>query len=311
MPINEAEVFFENVNNFRKITLNEAEVAGVDSNIFVDAIENNKILYIYYNAPNLKLRGFRTIKPFVLGKTKSGNLVVRAWQETGTSNSFVGIGGRRRYKHEYHAAKTGTRTIKPGWRLFSLQYITSAIPTGERFSVNEKNVDDLYNPNDKQMKGGIIASIATQMGRPEQNPVIDSSSEFDTQTPKWKQFFKATEKKRDATPEEIKQWYNVAKNYKSKSPDKYMLVYTDYGQMVLKDVSDTNIPKESIVGNINDLYNNLMGNTGTMAPKPTTPTLPTTQVVNKQQEFTKNNSFTDKIHNEAIGHFDSIKNQNT
>ena len=139
MFLNEAKVFFENVKNFRKMPLNEA----VDSNVFVDAIQNNKFLYIEYQSPKTKQTGYRTIKPFIVGTDNNGTWLLRAWQETGVSDSFSGLGKRRRYNHEYHVAKTGTRTIKPGWRLFKLEYIKSAMPTGKIFSISDRTTSDL------------------------------------------------------------------------------------------------------------------------------------------------------------------------
>ena len=73
-----------------------------------------------------------------LGTSKSGNKVVRAWDEEGAS----------------HTAYKGEQPL-PGWRLFRLDKILSIKPTGETFEEMRPN----FNPNDdKSMKSVMIIS---------------------------------------------------------------------------------------------------------------------------------------------------------
>jgi hypothetical protein len=289
MFLNELKIFFENIHTFRGI-LNES----VSANIFVDAIENNKYLYIYYASPDTTLKGYRIIKPFVIGKTKDGNTVVRAWQESGSSDSFSGLKNRRRNNHEYQNhtdPKTKRTTEKPAWRLFRLDYITSALPTGKHFSVAPEDIPDEYNAADKQMTGGIIASV--RVGGVTNNP--------ETQTPNGSNIDKiepvvttpetqtalAQEPleihKPTSNPNDIKDFYNAVTKVKHK-PARNFIVVNDKNGVSLRNANDTRVPKESIIGNLADLYAELN------APK----------VINDK-------SFRDNIHKKAVNYFDSLK----
>lgn len=84
-----------------------------------DAIKSRKQIKFYYD-------GFaRLVEPFVLGRTKKGNLAIRAFQTAGGSNS---------------------NTV-PGWHLFLVDKIGSLEVTEKSFS----GVREFYNPNDKGM----------------------------------------------------------------------------------------------------------------------------------------------------------------
>lgn len=73
-----------------------------------------------------------------LGVSKSGNKVLRAWDEEGAS----------------HTGYKGEQPL-PGWRLFRLDKILSLKPTGENFVQKRPN----YNVNgDKSMVSVIINS---------------------------------------------------------------------------------------------------------------------------------------------------------
>ncbi len=292
--LNEIKTFIENVKHFRQI-LKE----GVGDSVIVNAINQHKYLYIYYAGDNTTLKGYRTIKPFVLGTSTAGNKVLRAWQEAGSSDSYAGLTGRKREDHEYFYTKDGIRierkienlpaklknnpgatkawlagekeiftekSMKPGWRLFRVDGITSALPTGKQFGVDENHIPPLYNPDDKQMTS-IIAAV--QVGKEDGETKTDGldsitkpdnvqqsvdKSFFKTQAPKFQQFYKAATKQREATKEEIESLYNVAVRVRKKSPNNLNVVYNQGGDMVLKDVKDPNVPQDSIVGNLKDLY---------------------------------------------------------
>ncbi|MDD4320395.1 MAG: WYL domain-containing protein [Acidaminococcaceae bacterium] len=84
-----------------------------------DAIENKKMLKFSYT------EGERTVEPYCYGKSKTGKLVLRAFQV----NGFSGSGE------------------KEGWKLFSLEKISGLKWTGEFFT----QIRPDYNPNDKGM----------------------------------------------------------------------------------------------------------------------------------------------------------------
>src|SRR5690606_13173948 len=114
----------------------------------IDAINNRKVVYIYYSGVEGKsndgegviTKGYRTIEPYLLGITHAGNLVVRAWQQSGASDSNKGLNRVPRPDHD----------ILPGWRLFYVDGITSLLLTGKHFSTNKNKIRPNYNPNDEQ-----------------------------------------------------------------------------------------------------------------------------------------------------------------
>ena len=88
------------------------EIAAIDD--IVDAIKQQQKVIIYYDGDEPGGRGIREIEPVCLGVSKSGNKVLRAWDNEGSS----------------HTAYTGEQPL-PGWRLFRLDKILSHKPTGE------------------------------------------------------------------------------------------------------------------------------------------------------------------------------------
>lgn len=263
--LNEIKILHKNIQKLRKFILSE----DVSKNTITDAISHHKIIYMYYAGDDTILKGYRTIRPFVLGThKKTGNIVLRAWQDAGSSDSYRGLNRTPRKGHEIHNGPKGTQ---PGWRLFRIDAITSFLPTGEEFEPREFfNVGGVkYNPNDKDMSD-IIKSIEitpqTGMGisgtdsidDPEITSTKFKDREFDVQTSKFKQFFKAAEKTRNATKEEIKYWWDIVKKQRKKSPRNYWMIQNEKGDMVLvtdNAVKNDRIKPESIVGNLQDLYN--------------------------------------------------------
>lgn len=104
-----------------------------------DAVQNKDVVFIYYNGDETINRGYRTIEPFVLGVSTAGNLVLRAWQQAGATDTG-------------NAPQRPNDNI-PGWRLFRLDGITSMNKTLKKFDGNRPK----YNPQDKQMTQIIVA----------------------------------------------------------------------------------------------------------------------------------------------------------
>ena len=110
------------------------EIASLDS--IVNAIKNKQRVIIYYDGDEPGGRGIREIEPVCLGISKSGNKVLRAWDNEGSS----------------HTAYKGEQPL-PGWRLFRLDKILSNKPTGEVYN----EIRPGYNLNgDKSMVSVII-----------------------------------------------------------------------------------------------------------------------------------------------------------
>lgn len=244
--LNELKQLFININNFRKPLLNE----GISESRIVDAINEHKIIYIYYAGDETVLKGYRTIRPFVLGTHKdTSNKVLRAWQDAGSTDSFnKQVGVKPRMGHERHS---GPKGVQPGWRLFLIDKITSIMPTGEKFTPMDyfKTGDDVkYNPDDKDMSN-IDAAISN---------VVNDKTDFDRQTSKFKEFFKSSKKARQITKDEVELLVNIVKKYRKKAKRHYWVVQNDVGDMVLKTergLEIDKIPKDAIIGNLQDLYN--------------------------------------------------------
>jgi predicted DNA-binding transcriptional regulator YafY len=77
--------------------------------------------------------GKRVVEPHVLGRSKDGHVLLRAFQTGGASSSGEPV----------------------NWKLFRLDRMGSANDSGEEFA----GPRPLYNPDDSAMKGGIIARL--------------------------------------------------------------------------------------------------------------------------------------------------------
>jgi len=108
-----------------------------------NSIEKKQVCTIYYTGDEPGGLGLREIEPVCLGRSKSNNLVLRAWDRTGAS----------------HTGYLGTQPL-PGWRLFRVDKITMYKPLRSNFNEPRPN----YNFNgDKSMNSVIInAKFNTQ-----------------------------------------------------------------------------------------------------------------------------------------------------
>ena len=135
------------------------EIASLDS--IVDAIKNRKRVVIYYDGDEPGGRGIREIEPVCLGVSKSGNKVLRAWDNEGAS----------------HTAYKGEQPL-PGWRLFRLDKILSNKPTGEVYN----EIRPGYNLNgDKSMVSVIINAKFGNEQEPQQ-PIQEPQQPQETET---------------------------------------------------------------------------------------------------------------------------------
>ena len=254
--MNEAKIFLETITHFRQL-MNESVGEGT----IVDAINKHKIIHIYYAGDETIMKGYRTIKPMVLGHSKSkkaaeegGYMLLRAWQEAGSTDSQKKYPDQKgRYKH--------------GWRLFRVDRITSFLPTGRFFSTDEKKFPDIesYNPQDSQMTG-IVAAVQIDSSQPQTNVVgsttaqkvqpPEQDSAFKGQKEKFQYFSQMGKKQRDITADEVKELWDWANAKRSPTPRNKLLVVVDqHGDMVLKSADQkSQIPPDSIVGNLKDLY---------------------------------------------------------
>jgi predicted DNA-binding transcriptional regulator YafY len=118
-------------NSLKTLILEVASLGAVR-----DAISKKNKCIIYYIGDEPGGRGLREIEPVCLGYSKSGNLVLRAWDYEGSS----------------HTAYKGEQPL-PGWRLFRLDKITMFRPTENSFEEPRPN----YNFNgDRSMTKVLI-----------------------------------------------------------------------------------------------------------------------------------------------------------
>jgi predicted DNA-binding transcriptional regulator YafY len=133
------------------------EIASLDS--IINAIENRYRVVIYYDGDEPGGRGVREIEPVCLGVSKSGNKVLRAWDNEGAS----------------HTAYKGEQPL-PSWRLFRLDKILSNKPTGEVYN----EIRPGYNLNGDKSMVSII--INAKFGN-EQEPQETETETTPTPTP--------------------------------------------------------------------------------------------------------------------------------
>jgi predicted DNA-binding transcriptional regulator YafY len=96
-------------------------------NTIVNAIQTKALIKIDY------FPGERVIEPHAIGRSKDGNILLRAYQRSGASASG---------EHAY-------------WKLFRIDRAGHIQEMCEQFSGPRPQ----YNPNDSAMKGGIIACL--------------------------------------------------------------------------------------------------------------------------------------------------------
>lgn len=128
-------------NSLRGLLLEIASIETVQ-----DAVNGRKVCIIYYDGDEPGGRGLREIEPVALGKSKAGNLVMRAWDREGAS----------------HTGYKGEQPL-PSWRLFRLDKILSMKPTGEIYNTPRPN----YNFNGDKSMSSIITIAKFDNAQPQ------------------------------------------------------------------------------------------------------------------------------------------------
>lgn len=261
--LNEIKSLYNNIKNMKRV-LNEA----VSEEPIIDAINNHEYIYIYYAGDGKNKRGYRTIRPFLLGThKKSGNKVLRAWQDRGRSVSYDTKPTREdSLEHDYWVDDEGS---KPGWRLFRIDKIEKIYPIGKRFVRNgEVMIPPKYNENDKDVNPEHWVSketpdklnrVSTDPEKPNIEGQKQSKSDFDKQTSNFKNFADFSSRKKDITKNEVTKMYNYVKNVYKKSPNNFIVIVDDNGAFAVRDVKNKyKIPEDRIVGTLTTLYSSLV-----------------------------------------------------
>jgi len=267
----EATIIFDNIKTLRHL-LTEA----VGTNDIVDAIDNTEYIYLYYDGDNNTEKGFRTVRPFVLGKTSKGHTVLRAWQDKGRSHSLGPNADRAPRKpapkgeHERWTDVDGKD--KPGWRLFRVDKISRIYPTGDKFVEKGKLLipPDYTGGSDKQMGGGVMAFVKTTPASVDVLNVGDMSEPTVVVKPdkpatapvkRWSPFYDADAKRRPMDAKTIQKLYDIAMNVrKEKTGDLFVAIDDNNRYHFRPEKIRDRFPQNAIVGNLKDLYNDLVLN---------------------------------------------------
>lgn len=264
--LRENKILKKNIKSIK--LLNEA----VDGNSIENAINNYEYIYIYYSGDNTVQKGYRVVKPFVYGTynrkdsdtENNGKFVLRAWEESGNSDSFYGIGRKnRRQNHEYFTNYLGT---SPGWRLFFVDKITSLLPTGKKFNLEKDGFPPNYKgSNDKEINvitsipiGGSKLSVSGLDSGIKPDIVsqnVDDKSIFGGQKNNRFYAFNAGIKQREIAKDDVQKIYNRIKNISKKNVRDYIIATDSEGNFVPLHIKYKNIiSSDSYVGDLYDLY---------------------------------------------------------
>ena len=250
----------------KKQVLNEY----VDKNLIKNAIENKRVIQIYYNGDHTVKAGYRTIEPYLLGVTDGttggGNVAVRAWQRAGDSDSGSGeITNRWKARKPNH--NKFDRDSMPGWRLFRIDGIKQAIPLSANFAKNG-NLRPDYNPNDEGMTR-IFARVNFGDKAPydefgkgsidDPNVTVTQGGDFKTDAA-WERFHKEPESEVEKIKQRIGQFQEVIMIKRKEKLSNYVLMkdkkMDDY-KIVSQKAATNNLsgkyPPEDIVGNMKQL----------------------------------------------------------
>jgi len=248
----ENKILFENIKNFRHLI---TEAVGDD--VIVKAINNHEYIYIYYTGDEANQKGYRTIRPYVLGTSTAGNKVIRAWQERGKSASYAAA--QRGAEHDYWNDEDGK--IKPGWRMFRLDKIASAYPTGKKFNNSDGSV--MIPPKYKEGSDANMTNIDVYVSSKQEPQAVPRTATTTAparpEAGRWKRFANANKERRKINADDIKNLYDIAKRVYKKSAGKYIVAINDKNEYELVDANQKNyLPANAVVGSLPNLYDTLV-----------------------------------------------------
>lgn len=252
--LKETKILIDNVKNFRnRYMINE----GISAGDIRKYMEKHQFVYIFYAGDGQNPRGWRTIRPYVLGLSKAKNPVVRAWQDKGKSVS-KDITKLRGNKHDYWVDDLDN-TQKPGWRMFRLDRIEQIYPTGQRFVDGSGNVvfPPEYNfSGDKDMIS--ISFQVTDKKEPEPERDYDPSQlqiMQKRQRKDWSIFQRADANRREITRDDVINFRKIARDVMKKGIGAFFIAINDRDEFELVDEKNRNkVPERAIVGNLARLH---------------------------------------------------------
>jgi hypothetical protein len=257
--INEAKIIFNNIKNLRHLI-----TEGVGENVIIDAINNHEWIYLYYNGDEKTPKGYRTIRPYVLGTSKAGNKVLRAWQDN-PKNSYHYNSRPTRKDSQGHDYWTDEEGIKPGWRMFRVDRISKIYPIGKKF--NDSNgivmIPAGYHEGGDDDMTNIEAYVSTKT-KPDFEYKYDKQVKGAGQPSveaKWDSIRKGNKNRKKITSNDIIKLRDLASKFYKKSLSNYVIVIDDrnnFQLITVNDVKNKNIPETAIVGSLPYLYDSIV-----------------------------------------------------
>lgn len=252
--LKENKILIDNIKYFRNHLMINESISESDIRKYM---ENHEFVYIFYGGDGQNPRGWRTIRPYVLGviNGKENNIGVRAWQDKGRSVS-KDITKLRGNEHDFWYDNLDNKQ-KPGWRMFRLDKIEQIYPTGKKFVDGKGNVifPPKYNfSGDKDMSS--IMFQVTDKKEPDVNVTSNDLKVTQKRERKdWSVFQNANANRRKITPQEISNFKRIASNILKKKADNLVIAINNRNEFELIDVKNVNkIPKEAVVGSLSRLY---------------------------------------------------------
>lgn len=263
--LKETKILFDNIKDFRnRNMINE----GISEGDIRKYMENHQFVYIFYAGDGKNPRGWRTIRPYVLGviKGKKGNIGVRAWQDKGRSSDYMNRPTRPKrnpdmidsFEHDFWYDDLDGKQ-KPGWRMFRLDRIEQIYPTGQRFVDGDGNVifPPKYNKSGDNDMSSIIFQVTDRKEPDTERDYRPSDLKITQKREKkdWSVFQRGNANRKQITPEEISYFQKIARDISKKGISAFFIAINDRDEFELIDEKNRNkVPQQAIVGNLSRLY---------------------------------------------------------
>lgn len=268
----EVKKLFENIKHFRHLI-----TESVGEGDMKKYIQDHEYIYMYYTGDGNNKAGYRTIRPYVLGTSTAGNLVVRAYQDN-KNNSHDYVNRPTRPKNnpnmddsKYHDYWVDEHGEVPGWRMFRLDKISNMYPTGKKF--NDSNGDVMipagYHEGGDDNMSSIIAYVSTK-NEPDFDYKYDvrfTGEELpakEQRTAKWDSIRNGDKNRRKIDATEVSKLRDIASRVYKKKIGSFVVVIDDKNnfQIILAtDKEKQNIPDTAVVGSLANLYDTLVRKT--------------------------------------------------
>jgi len=253
--LNEVKTLFNNIKRFR-LLLTEA----VNDSDMAKYIQNHEYVYIYYTGDETNQKGYRTIRPYVLGVSTAGNKVIRAWQDN-KKNSVTFDNRPTRTDSLEHDYWNDNEGVKPGWRMFSLDKISKAYPIGKKFNNPDGTVmiPPKYNEGADGGMSSIIAYVSSKNEPDFQPKEVQPQQQAGEKRTKWDNFTRGNKNNRRILADDVIKLRDIASRVYKKKQGSFLVVINNNNEFDIIDVKDKDkVPENAIVGSLPNLYDTLI-----------------------------------------------------